>query len=156
MAHAIFWQAMSKTAQPITPIYHMRFRSTTVCLLLTCHSPICIFVCLDKLSFSINVSFYTILSPIIKTKRKKKMLHRLQAQWGRIADPNQAVETIYNIQSMHLTTYTFSNKVVSRAFSNSTEIFLGRLKMDLNINPQNQSPTQIKTLITGSQYEPTM
>lgn len=52
------------------------------------------------------------------------------------------------LQHTHLTTFTFSNKVGSRASSNATESFLGMLQMDLNINPQNQSPTQINPLIT--------
>lgn len=76
------------------------------------------------------------------------MFQRLQTRWGRTVDPNQVVEANYNIQHTHLTTFTFSNKVGSRASSNTTESFLGTLKMDLNINPQNQSPTQINPLIT--------
>lgn len=72
------------------------------------------------------------------------MLQRLQTQWGRTVDLNQAVEATYNVQSTHLTTFTFSNKVVSKASSNSTESFLGRLKMDLNINPQKKKRAKHK------------
>lgn len=80
----------------------------------------------------------------------------MQTQWGRTVDPNQAAEATYNIESTHLTTFTFSNKVVSRAASNSTESLLGMLKMDVNINPPNQSPTQIKPSVTGSLFVSTV
>lgn len=39
--------------------------------------------------------------------------------------------------------------------SESTGSYLGRLKMDVKVNPQRRNPTQIKLLIAGSPFEPT-
>lgn len=76
----VFWRAGFQTAQPIIPIHHTHSSSASLGLPLTCHSPVCIFVFLDKLSFQPTFSSIP-LSALIKRKEEKNASKATNSMW---------------------------------------------------------------------------